>query len=669
MSDFVTDNALLKRAYIFLEDGEWTSADEYFERVLDSDPECAQAYLGKLLVDLKITGKDALKTCVTRFKDNKNYNKVLRYGSDELKAEIEEYANNVDNNIEVARKDSIINNVRNSMQNSSKWVAEDYDRAISLLKTISGYKNADDLIVMCNEKKAEFYQKVEIAKKENILASVLNSLKKSNGWGVKEYDRVIEILHSLKGFKNSAEIIAFCEEQKNIVIKRIEDARIEAERIAEEKRKEAERIAEEKRIEAEKRAEKRKENIKKLKKILIIIGIVAVLVVAGFFAVTKLVIPAIDYNKAVEHMNNKEYDKAMGIFKELNGFKDSEEKIKEVQFLQATDLMNSGKHDKAKEIFAKISDYKNSADMIKECMYLKAGVLYDKGKCAEALGIYLEQYDYKDCADKFRAYFNNAKISGGGEFSVVLKNDGTVGAAGSNDFGETSVYEWTDIASVSAGWEHTVGLKKDGTVVATGDNGMNRCDVWGWQNIVSVDAGGYHTAAASGDGKAVACGDNSEGQCNVSEWTDIVMVSAGEYHTVGLKKDGTVVAVGNNSYNQCDVSGWTDIAAISTGGYTTYGIKKDGTVVAVGENDYGQCNVNRWSNVVAIASCWKHVVALKADGTVLTIGNSNDGQCNVSDWKNVSHISTGYWHTLAVKEDGTVGIIGYNNKGQCDYIN
>ena len=41
---------LLKRAFMFLEDGDWESADEYCERVLDQDPENAMAYLGKLMV-------------------------------------------------------------------------------------------------------------------------------------------------------------------------------------------------------------------------------------------------------------------------------------------------------------------------------------------------------------------------------------------------------------------------------------------------------------------------------------------------------------------------------------------------------------------------------------------------------------------------------------------
>ena len=92
MSDFVTENSLLKRAYIFLEDEEWESADEYFEKVLDADPENAYAYLGKLLVDLKVKSKEALYGCTTDFIENKFYQKVMRYGDESLKAEISGYA-------------------------------------------------------------------------------------------------------------------------------------------------------------------------------------------------------------------------------------------------------------------------------------------------------------------------------------------------------------------------------------------------------------------------------------------------------------------------------------------------------------------------------------------------------------------------------------------------
>ena len=48
---------LLKRAFMFLEDGDWSSADEYCEKVLDIDPENARAYLGKLMAQFRNRNK------------------------------------------------------------------------------------------------------------------------------------------------------------------------------------------------------------------------------------------------------------------------------------------------------------------------------------------------------------------------------------------------------------------------------------------------------------------------------------------------------------------------------------------------------------------------------------------------------------------------------------
>lgn len=35
---------LLERVVMFLEDGDWASADAYCERVLDMEPKCAEAF-------------------------------------------------------------------------------------------------------------------------------------------------------------------------------------------------------------------------------------------------------------------------------------------------------------------------------------------------------------------------------------------------------------------------------------------------------------------------------------------------------------------------------------------------------------------------------------------------------------------------------------------------
>ena len=79
---------LLRRAFMFLEDGDWDSADEYCERVLDMDPGNAEAYLGKLMAELKTARREALKDCKTPFDGSRNYRKAVCFGDAALKEEL-----------------------------------------------------------------------------------------------------------------------------------------------------------------------------------------------------------------------------------------------------------------------------------------------------------------------------------------------------------------------------------------------------------------------------------------------------------------------------------------------------------------------------------------------------------------------------------------------------
>ena len=82
---------LLERAFIFLEDGEWNRADEYCEKVLDIDPKCAKAYIGKLMVDMGVEIQDDLRKCRESFESNSNYQKALRFADPALKRTLESY--------------------------------------------------------------------------------------------------------------------------------------------------------------------------------------------------------------------------------------------------------------------------------------------------------------------------------------------------------------------------------------------------------------------------------------------------------------------------------------------------------------------------------------------------------------------------------------------------
>ena len=90
-----TANSLLERAFIFIEDGDFESGDDYCEKVLDIDPRCATAYLGKLMVDLKVKKRRQLASVATDFSENINYKRLVRFGSDELVDEVNAYLEEV----------------------------------------------------------------------------------------------------------------------------------------------------------------------------------------------------------------------------------------------------------------------------------------------------------------------------------------------------------------------------------------------------------------------------------------------------------------------------------------------------------------------------------------------------------------------------------------------
>ena len=82
---------LIKRARIFLEDGDFQSADEYAERVLDKDPECAEAYLVKLLAQLKLKLEEELGNGLQPLTENSLYQKACRYSQGAMKQRLTDY--------------------------------------------------------------------------------------------------------------------------------------------------------------------------------------------------------------------------------------------------------------------------------------------------------------------------------------------------------------------------------------------------------------------------------------------------------------------------------------------------------------------------------------------------------------------------------------------------
>ncbi len=81
---FVNVDGLLNRGFFSLEEKEWKLAGDCFDKVLKRDKTDVRAYLGKLLVDLKVPGRNELENCPTPFENNENYRKILMLGNEEM---------------------------------------------------------------------------------------------------------------------------------------------------------------------------------------------------------------------------------------------------------------------------------------------------------------------------------------------------------------------------------------------------------------------------------------------------------------------------------------------------------------------------------------------------------------------------------------------------------
>ena len=600
---------LLKRAFMFLEDGDFDRADEFCEQVLNIDPECAEAYLGKLMAELNVCKQEDLADCEQSFENNNNYNRVLRFADDKLSQSLKGYILGINERNEKRRLENIYLKAFCILNSTSK--PSEFEEAAQLFSDIKDYKDSEDLEKLCKEK-------AETARKDEVKYKIYNEAKELIN-DKDKYDMLsaIKLLKKISGWKDTDELIAHCQDK----IKEIE-AREEENRLNAERKREELRIAEEKAA-------------KKRRKITIIVSSLACVLIVFLFLMNIVIKPSVNYNKGIKLFETGDYDNALEVFSALGNYKDVSEKQLECYYNKGLKLYEAGDYFKAIESFSAAGNYKDATEKKIDCL-MKS---------------------------------NNKTISAGNFHNVGLKTDRTVIGVGDNENGQYNVLKWNNIIALSAGRLHTVGLKSGGTVVAVGDNEYSQCDVSKWQDIVAISVGNYHSVGLKKNGTVVAVGYNYYGQCDVSEWQDIVAISAGNAHTVGLKSDRTVVAVGDDEHGQYDVSKWQDIVAISAGGYHTVGLKSDGTVVAVGNNTYGQCNVSDWEDIVAISAGYHNTFGLKSDGTVVAVGDNKCGQCNVSDWKNIVEISSGASHIIGLKSDGSVVAVGNNNYGQCDVSN
>ena len=94
-----TAESLIKRGFLFLEVSDWEKAITYFDNVLDINPECAQAYIGMLCAELRITSEAELENQTELFDERPNYKLAIRFADEEYRIKLETYIGTVKNTI------------------------------------------------------------------------------------------------------------------------------------------------------------------------------------------------------------------------------------------------------------------------------------------------------------------------------------------------------------------------------------------------------------------------------------------------------------------------------------------------------------------------------------------------------------------------------------------
>lgn len=215
---------LLKRAYMFLEDGDWQRADDFCEQVLNQAPENAQAYLGKLMAELQVNRQEKLKDQPQPFDTKNNYQKALRFADEKLKSELTGAVSYIIARNEEARKEGVYRQAQDAMSrgdsahrqalvglargravplNEETAIIRDYRGALKLFSSIPAFKDAEG-------KAKECLEIVEVLPKEYAYQYALYLMGSDSE---DDLHHAAEEFGKLRGYKDAAQKERECREK------------------------------------------------------------------------------------------------------------------------------------------------------------------------------------------------------------------------------------------------------------------------------------------------------------------------------------------------------------------------------------------------------------------------------------------------------------------------
>lgn len=308
----------------------------------------------------------------------------------------------------------------------------------------------------------------------------------------------------------------------------------------------------------------------------------------------------------------------------------------------------------------------------------------------------LGDYENRNVSEQVGIDANWVLVAAGLDFTLALKNDGTLWSWGNNNEGQLGIGMFTsprplpvkvdnstDWVGIAAGNLHAVALKSNGTLWSFGGNlngqlGLGNNDrklvptqVGTDNNWIMVSAGLDHTLALKSNGTLWTWGLNGSGQLGLgdevsrniptqvgSEKTWLAVIGGGE-HSMAIKCNGTLWTWGNNNYGQLGLgdnvmrnaptrvgvdANWR---SLGSGLHHSMAIKNQGTLYTWGRNDSGELGLgdntarnlptqvgtgNTWVSLVP--GIGAHSASFTVDGMLNVWGGNASGQLGLGLWTN-----------------------------------
>ena len=368
---------LIDRGFMALEDGEWKKADDFFEQALNLDARNGDAYLGKFLVSVK---RASLQSFLQERGDQAYIEKSV------VRPQKQAFSPDGDALIDIVKPYVVPGYLKGKalLRELSQFDVRYPSKAGQMESYIAecrgGWASNKDLL------RAKQYGKPEIAAQVEAFFEKLN--QELSAAKQADAETVAQKKQDYAQFVRDFQISA---------AQRSAEAKKQADADAVEKARFAEEAERQKRL----AAQIAKEKTKKRKKLLIAAVAIVIVAITALVLTVKVFVPIKKYNAAIKLYESGRYNEAISAFEELDGFKDSSEKISEIKYNEAVQLMKNGQYSEAISLFETLGDYKDSKALLAEAKTVKIET-EKKDTYTNALND-IDNHDYESAYQKLKS--------------------------------------------------------------------------------------------------------------------------------------------------------------------------------------------------------------------------------------------------------------------------